>query len=150
MNRFWLPLLLLVCLTAQPGRPRARDLGLAPGVFPPVLSIPSPTLPAWRRTYHADPGRFDPHGRDGDRAGPGNLPVPGESPRGGVRGQRVRKTRRATQVDELGTIEAPIVLTNTLSVGAAVEGVVAYTLAIPGNERVKSVNALVARPMTAG
>jgi D-aminopeptidase len=46
-------------------------------------------------------------------------------------------------VEELGTIETPIVLTNTLSVAAAMEGVVAYTLAQEGNERVRSVNALV-------
>jgi D-aminopeptidase len=46
-------------------------------------------------------------------------------------------------VDELGTIETPIVLTNTLSVGTAVAAVVAYTVAQQGNEDVRSVNALV-------
>jgi D-aminopeptidase len=46
-------------------------------------------------------------------------------------------------VNELGDIETPIVLTNTLSVGAAMEAVVAWTLAQRGNERVRSVNALV-------
>jgi D-aminopeptidase len=46
-------------------------------------------------------------------------------------------------VSELGTIETPIVLTNTLAVGTAVEAVVAWTLAQPGNEAVRSVNALV-------
>ncbi len=49
----------------------------------------------------------------------------------------------STQVDELGTIETPIVLTNTLSVGTAVQAVVRYTLAERGNEDVRSVNALV-------
>src|SRR5262249_32439146 len=39
--------------------------------------------------------------------------------------------------------ETPIVLTNTLSVGVAVDAVVRYTLAQPGNEQVRSVNALV-------
>jgi len=39
--------------------------------------------------------------------------------------------------------ETPIVLTNTLSVGTAVEAVVRWTLAQPGNENVRSVNALV-------
>ncbi|HEX2162678.1 MAG TPA: P1 family peptidase, partial [Thermoanaerobaculia bacterium] len=47
------------------------------------------------------------------------------------------------QVAELGTIETPIVLTNTLAVGTAVEAVVAWTLAQPGNEEVGSVNAVV-------
>jgi len=46
-------------------------------------------------------------------------------------------------VDELGTIESPIVLTNTLSVGTAVESVVAWTIAQAGNDDVRSVNALV-------
>jgi len=47
------------------------------------------------------------------------------------------------QVQELGTIETPIVLTNTLSVGTAVEATVAWTLRQPGNEDVGSVNAVV-------
>jgi D-aminopeptidase len=47
------------------------------------------------------------------------------------------------QVEELGTIETPIVLTNTLCVGTAVQAVVDWTLAQPGNEGVRSVNAIV-------
>src|SRR6185295_11214775 len=58
-------------------------------------------------------------------------------------GNAFGKLAGSTQVEELGTIETPIVLTNTLSVGAAMEGVVAYTLAQSGNEQVRSVNALV-------
>ncbi len=58
-------------------------------------------------------------------------------------GNAFGKLAGSTQVTELGTIETPIVLTNTLSVGTAVEAVVAWTLAQPGNERVASVNALV-------
>ena len=48
-----------------------------------------------------------------------------------------------TQVQELGNIETPIVLTNTLSVAASIEGLVRYTLMQPGNEGVRSVNAVV-------
>ena len=48
-----------------------------------------------------------------------------------------------TQVKELGNIETPVVLTNTLSVAAGIEGVVRYTLAQKGNENVRSVNAVV-------
>ena len=48
-----------------------------------------------------------------------------------------------TQVEELGNIETPVVLTNTLSVAAGIEGLVRYTLAQPGNEGVRSVNAVV-------
>jgi D-aminopeptidase len=47
------------------------------------------------------------------------------------------------QVDELGTLETPIVLTNTLAVGTAVRTVVAWTLEQPGHENVRSVNAVV-------
>ncbi len=48
-----------------------------------------------------------------------------------------------TQVEELGNIESPIILTNTLSVGEAVEATVKYVLNIDGNEDVRSVNAIV-------
>ena len=48
-----------------------------------------------------------------------------------------------TQVRELGNIETPIVLTNTLSVAAGIEGLVRYTLMQPGNQDVRSVNAIV-------
>lgn len=48
-----------------------------------------------------------------------------------------------TQVEELGNIETPIILTNTLSVGTAVTAVIKYVLNQPGNENVRSVNAVV-------
>ena len=48
-----------------------------------------------------------------------------------------------TQVKELGNLETPIILTNTLSVPTAMDAVIGYTLALPGNEKVRSVNALV-------
>ncbi|MBQ9577383.1 MAG: P1 family peptidase [Muribaculaceae bacterium] len=53
------------------------------------------------------------------------------------------KLAGVTQVRELGNIETPVVLTNTLSVPAGIEGVVRYTLMQPGNEDVRSVNAVV-------
>jgi len=124
-------------------RPRARDLGLAPGVF--------------------DPGPLDAiTDVAGVRVGQVTL-VEGESVRTGVTavlphggnlfeekvpgavfvGNAFGKLAGSTQVRELGTIETPIVLTSTLAVGTAVEAVVAWTLAQPGNEAVRSVNALV-------
>ena len=48
-----------------------------------------------------------------------------------------------TQVEELGTLETPIILTNTLNVATAIRALVNYTLAQPGNEDVRSVNAVV-------
>jgi len=53
------------------------------------------------------------------------------------------KLAGSTQIEELGNIETPIILTNTLSVGTAVTAVVKYTLSLPGNEEVRSVNAVV-------
>ncbi len=53
------------------------------------------------------------------------------------------KLAGSTQLMELGTIETPIVLTNTLGVFAGIEALVEYTLALPGNEKVQSVNAIV-------
>lgn len=53
------------------------------------------------------------------------------------------KLAGVTQVQELGTLESPIILTNTLSVAAGIEGVVRYSLAQSGNENIQSVNAVV-------
>lgn len=49
----------------------------------------------------------------------------------------------STQVRELGEIETPILLTNTLSVPEAASGAIEWTLRQPGNEEVRSVNAIV-------
>lgn len=49
----------------------------------------------------------------------------------------------ATQINELGNIETPIILTNTLSVSAGIQGLITYTLNQRGNEKVRSVNAVV-------
>jgi D-aminopeptidase len=124
-------------------RPRARDLGLAPGVFMPA-SLNAITDVAGVRV-----GQTTLIEGDSVRTGvtavlphAGNLfqeKVPGAVFVGNAFG----KLAGSTQVRELGTIETPIVLTNTLAVGTAVEAVVAWTLAQPGNEAARSVNALV-------
>ncbi len=139
--------LALACLAAGvlagTERPRARNLGLAPGVFPPG-PLNAITDVAGVRVGHTTLVEGDtvrtgvtavlPHG--------GNLFT--DKVAGAVFvGNAFGKLAGSTQVAELGTIETPIVLTNTLSVGAAIEAVVRYTLAQPGNERVQSVNALV-------
>jgi D-aminopeptidase len=141
--RFGILLFLLASLPAQTGRPRARDLGLAPGVFPPG-PLNAITDVAGVKVGHVTL-------IEGDRIRTGVtaiLPAEGnlfqEKVTGAVFvGNAFGKLAGSTQVDELGTIETPIVLTNTLNVGTAMEAVVAYTLAQPGNERVVSVNALV-------
>ncbi|MEA1996478.1 MAG: P1 family peptidase [Gemmatimonadota bacterium] len=54
------------------------------------------------------------------------------------------KLAGSTQVNELGQIETPILLTNTLSVPKAADALIAYMLALPGMEKVASINPLVA------
>jgi D-aminopeptidase len=124
-------------------RPRARDLGLAPGVFEPgplnAITDVSGVLVGHVTLIEGD------HVRTGVTA---VLPHAGNLFRdkvaGGVFvGNAFGKLAGSTQVTELGTIEAPVVLTNTLSVGAGIQGVVAHTLSQPGNEDVRSVNAVV-------
>lgn len=125
------------------GRPRARDLGIAPGIYP--------TGPLNAITDVA-----------GVRVGHTTL-IEGDSVRTGVTaivphdgnlfqdkvagaifvGNAFGKLSGSAQVAELGTIETPVVLTNTLSVGTAMDAVVRYTLAQPGNEQVRSVNPVV-------
>ena len=125
------------------GRPRARDLGIAPGTRTPG-PLNAITDVAGVRVGHTTIIAGDtvrtgvtailPHG--------GNLFQ--EKVAGAVFvGNAFGKLAGSTQVNELGTIETPIVLTNTLAVGTAVDAVVRWTLAQPGNETVRSVNALV-------
>src|SRR5947208_5498525 len=143
MQRSLLLVLLLFQLAAQSGRPRARELGLTPGVFPPG-PLNGITDVAGVRVGHVTLIQGD-RIRTGVTAivpAEGNLfqdKVPGAVFVGNAFG----KLAGSTQVEELGTIETPIVLTNTLNVGAGLEGLIAYTLAEPGNEEVVSVNAIV-------
>src|SRR5437870_10000517 len=132
----------VMALAAQT-RSRARDVGIAPGVFSPG-PLNAITDVADVRVGHTTIVEGDsvrtgvtaivPHG--------GNVFQ--EKVAGAVFvGNAFGKLAGSTQVAELGTIETPIVLTNTLSVGLAVDALVEYTLARPGNEEVRSVNALV-------
>lgn len=124
-------------------RPRARDLGLTPGVF-----APGP-LNAITDVEGVRVGHMTLVAGDAVRTG-----VTAVLPHGGnlfqdkvagavFVGNAFGKLAGFAQVEELGTVETPIVLTNTLSVGTAMEAVVAHTLAQPGNAEVRSVNALV-------
>lgn len=53
------------------------------------------------------------------------------------------KLAGSTQVNELGNLETPIILTNTLNVATGMDALIAYTLQQPGNEKTASVNAVV-------
>ena len=133
----------LIPSAAQEARPRARDLGIAPGVFPPG-PLNAITDVGGVRVGHTTI-------IDGDRVRTGVtavIPHPGnlfqdKVPGAVFVGNAFGKLAGSTQVDELGTIETPVLLTNTLSVGVAVAAAAAWTLAQPGNGDVRSVNAVV-------
>jgi D-aminopeptidase len=151
MNWTALAILTMVAgVAAQSERPRARDLGLAPGVFPPG------PLNAITDVAGVRVGQVTLIGGDDVRTGvTAILPHAGnlfqEKVAGAVFvGNAFGKLAGSTQVRELGTIETPIVLTNTLSVGTAVAAAVAWTLGQPGNEQVHSVNAVVGETNDAG
>jgi len=58
-------------------------------------------------------------------------------------GNAFGKLLGSTQVNELGEIETPILLTSTLSVPRVADALIDYMLALPGNEDVESINPLV-------
>jgi D-aminopeptidase len=58
-------------------------------------------------------------------------------------GNAFGKLAGSTQVNELGEIETPILLTSTLAVPRTADAVIDYMLALPGNEDVRSINPLV-------
>src|SRR5580704_9968990 len=141
-------LLLLIAVaiaesTAPAARPRCGDLGLKVGVLPtgPLDAI---TDVAGVEVGHTTIIRGDdlhtgvtailPH--------PGNLyreKVPGAV----FVGNGFGKLAGSTQVDEMGDIETPILLTSTTSVPRVADALISYMLALPGNEDVLSINPLV-------
>lgn len=124
-------------------RPRAREAGVVVGILPtgPLNMI---TDVGDVRVGHGTIISGDnvrtgvtailPHG--------GNLfreKVPGAVFIGNAFG----KLAGSTQVNELGEIETPIMLTSTLNVSRVADAVIDYMLALPGNEGVQSINPLV-------
>jgi D-aminopeptidase len=125
-------------------RPRARDLGLKVGVLPTGASN-SITDVGGVSVGHTTITRGE-NIRTGVTAilpHSGNLfqeKVPGAV----FVGNGFGKLMGSTQVNELGEIETPILLTSTLSVPKVGDFLLDYMLGLPGNENVQSVNALVA------
>ena len=124
-------------------RPRIRELGIQVGVLPPGPAN-AITDVAGVRVGHTTLIKADsvrtgvtailPHG--------GNLfqeKVPGAVFVGNAFGKLIG----STQVNELGEIETPILLTSTLSTARVADSLITYMLGLPGNEGVQSVNPLV-------
>ena len=128
---------------AEPARPRARDAGVAPGILSPgplnAITDVSGVLVGHRTIVRGDRIRTGvtavlPHG--------GNLFR--EKVAGAIFvGNGFGKLMGSTQVKELGEIESPILLTNTLSVGRVADAAIDYMLGLPGNEEVRSINIVV-------
>ncbi|WP_317622246.1 P1 family peptidase [Pseudohongiella acticola] len=141
-----LSLVLMFCCgntLANDDDPRAREAGIAPGIYQPG------THNAITDVSGVQVGHVTITAEDNVRTGvtailphTGNL-YQDKVPAGFSQGNGYGKMMGTTQVIELGEIETPILLTNTLSVPEAAAGVIEWTLAQPGNEAVRSVNAVV-------
>jgi D-aminopeptidase len=124
-------------------RPRASDLGLRVGV------LPAGRLDAITDVDGVEVGHTTITQGDDVRTGvtailphSGNLyreKVPGAV----FVGNGFGKLAGSTQVDEMGDIETPILLTSTTSVPRVADDVISYMLALPGNEDVLSINPVV-------
>jgi D-aminopeptidase len=135
---------LALLLALATTRPRARDLGITIGSMPagPLNAI---TDIAGVRVGHATLIRGDnirtgvtailPHG--------GNL-FQEKVPAAVFVGNGFGKIIGTTQIEELGEIETPILLTSTLNVPRVADALLDYMLALPGNEQVRSINSVVA------
>jgi len=136
-------LIIIASLVHAQNRPRLRDWGIQLGVFP-TGRFNAITDVNEVRVGHVTLVRGDsirtgataiiPHG--------GNL-FAEKVPAAIVGGNGFGKLIGSTQVGELGQIETPIVLTNTLNVWNAANGIVDYMLAIPENAGVQSINPVV-------
>jgi D-aminopeptidase len=124
-------------------RPRARDIGIVPGILAPG-EFNAITDVAGVRVGHVTV-------RQGERFNTGvTVIVPAD---GNLYREKLPaaihvangygKLTGLSQVRELGEIETPIALTNTLNVAEGVAALVEWTLERPGNEDVRSVNAVV-------
>jgi len=140
--RIFLLLLLPMSLFAQSPK-RARDYGIKLGVMTPgplnaITDVPGVRVGQVTLTQGANirtgVTAILPH--------TGNL-FQQKSPAAIYLGNGFGKLAGYSQVEELGTLETPIVLTNTLSVPTATDALIDYTLSQPGNEQVRSVNPVV-------
>ena len=125
-------------------RPRARDIGVTVGILPTgelnAITDVAGVLVGHQTIVRGDNIRTGvtailPHG--------GNL-FREKVPAAVFVGNGFGKLMGSTQVEELGEIETPILLTSTLSVPRAADFLLTYMLALPGNEDVRSINPIVA------
>src|SRR5437899_8290291 len=126
--------------TTSNARPRDADLGLKVGI------LPTGPLDAITDVAGVEVGQTTIVRGDNIRTGvTAVLPHSGNLYREKVPGaifvsNGFGKLAGSTQVDEMGNIEAPILLTSTTSVPHAADALISYMLALPGNEEAVSIN----------
>lgn len=124
-------------------RPRARELGVAPGVFQPgplnAITDVAGVLVGQVTVIEGDSVRT---GITAIRPHAGNLFLE-RVPAAIVVGNGFGKLLGSTQVDELGELETPILLTCTLCVWKAADAMVEWMLGQEGMENVRSINPVV-------
>ena len=127
----------------QASRCRLRDLGVAPGVLPPGPTNAIGDVTGVR-VGHATVVEGDDvrTGVTAVLAHDGN-PFRERVPAGAVVGNGFGKLIGFTQLRELGELETPILLTNTLAAPRVADALIDWILALPGNEDVTSVNPFV-------
>ncbi len=127
----------------QPSRPRARDLGIVVGILPTGKNnaitdvegvLVGHTTLVKGTDIRTGVTAILPHG--------GNL-FQEKVPAAVHIGNAFGKLMGSTQINELGEIETPILLTNTLNVPRVADALIDWMLALPGNQQVRSVNPLV-------
>ena len=128
---------------ASDSRKRAREMGVVIGILPPG-PLNAITDVAGVRVGH----RTIVEGSDVRTGVTAVVPHAGnlfqeKVPAAIVVGNGFGKLIGSTQVEELGALETPVILTNTLSAFAAADALVAYMLSLEGNEDVRSVNPVV-------
>jgi len=124
-------------------RPRAREVGIAPGILSPG-KLNAITDVGGVKVGHVTliEGTDIRTGVTAVLPHSGNL-FAEKVPAAIYLGNGFGKLMGYTQVEELGNIETPILLTNTLNVGIVADGVIEYMLSLPGNGNVRSINPVV-------
>ena len=140
---FLLPAFAAAQNTAPSARPRASDLDLKVGI------LPTGPLNAITDVAGVEVGQTTIIRGDNIRTGvTAVLPHPGDLyhekvPGGIFVGNGFGKLAGFTQVEEMGDIETPILLTSTTSVPRVADALISYMLGLPGNEEVLSINPVV-------
>jgi len=138
-----LPILLGLAAAGPEERPRAREFGLRTGILSPG-PLNAITDVAGVKVGHMTliEGTRIRTGATAILPHDGNI-FQDKVPAAVFVANGFGKLAGSTQVEELGNLETPIVLTNTLAVPAAADAVIEYTLGRTGNEDVQSVNPVV-------